>query len=272
MLNVSWHIFNCIFVKYKYILAELLTGDCIMQEKKYITYVTSHLSNEKCSELTRELLKDFPELEFSKIDSIQEIFPLLSRANQKIDFIVLDVDDLYSVEGADVFDIIRTLSTLIHCTVCREEKRSKPAKRNTKLVASISESTSYKLFKEVVSLSEIDFLSLRYGSKVSYDMVKESVMNYIHYGERVPKVIFDFIKSKKTPPKESSDKIFLTARQQQIYNLIITRGVSNKVIAKTLKLSESTVKLHVGVIFKKYGVKNRTQLAVFSKNNTLTEV
>lgn len=60
------------------------------------------------------------------------------------------------------------------------------------------------------------------------------------------------------------DNVTLTARQEQVFRLIIERGASNKAIAKSIGISESTVKLHLTEIFKKYGVKNRTQLAVFS--------
>jgi DNA-binding NarL/FixJ family response regulator len=63
--------------------------------------------------------------------------------------------------------------------------------------------------------------------------------------------------------KKRINSIQLTPRQQQIFTLIRERGASNKVIARTLKISESTVKLHVTGIFKKYGVRSRTQLAVF---------
>jgi DNA-binding NarL/FixJ family response regulator len=54
----------------------------------------------------------------------------------------------------------------------------------------------------------------------------------------------------------------LTPRQTQVLQMIQTRGSSNKVIAKQLKISESTVKVHIGAIMKKFGVRNRTQLAV----------
>lgn len=54
----------------------------------------------------------------------------------------------------------------------------------------------------------------------------------------------------------------LTPRQAQVLQMIQTRGSSNKVIAKQLKISESTVKVHIGAIMKKFGVRNRTQLAV----------
>lgn len=64
--------------------------------------------------------------------------------------------------------------------------------------------------------------------------------------------------------KANVDNVTLTARQQQVFQLIIERGSSNKAIAKSIGISESTVKLHLTEIFKKYGVRNRTQLAVFS--------
>lgn len=62
----------------------------------------------------------------------------------------------------------------------------------------------------------------------------------------------------------SAGNITLTERQSQVFSHITERGSSNKMIAKSLGISESTVKLHVGEIFKKYGVRTRTQLAVFS--------
>ena len=65
--------------------------------------------------------------------------------------------------------------------------------------------------------------------------------------------------------KITEDGIKLTNRQEQVFRYIIERGASNKVIAKSLGISESAVKLHVTEILRKHGVKNRTQLAVFSK-------
>lgn len=81
--------------------------------------------------------------------------------------------------------------------------------------------------------------------------------------------MMDLLKDPK-PQKSSSVEVKLTARQHQIFDIITTRGASNKHIAKMLNISESTVKLHVGSIFKKYGVRNRTQLAVFAKKPLIT--
>jgi tripartite-type tricarboxylate transporter receptor subunit TctC len=64
---------------------------------------------------------------------------------------------------------------------------------------------------------------------------------------------------------KADDKFSLTFRQQQIARLIINRGLSNEQIASTLNLSESTVKLHAGIVYKKHGVQNRTQLVAMNK-------
>jgi DNA-binding CsgD family transcriptional regulator len=44
----------------------------------------------------------------------------------------------------------------------------------------------------------------------------------------------------------------------------VQKALSNKEIAKELNLAESTVKMHVGNLIRKYGVRNRTQLSSFS--------
>lgn len=62
--------------------------------------------------------------------------------------------------------------------------------------------------------------------------------------------------------KVKKQQIQLTARQQDVAKLISQRGCSNKVIAKLLSISESTVKIHVSAVLKAYGVRNRTQLAL----------
>ncbi len=53
----------------------------------------------------------------------------------------------------------------------------------------------------------------------------------------------------------------LTARQRDVLELI-SRGYSNKEIARDLAMLEGTVKVHVKSIFRKLGVKNRTQAAI----------
>jgi DNA-binding NarL/FixJ family response regulator len=49
----------------------------------------------------------------------------------------------------------------------------------------------------------------------------------------------------------------LTARQDEIMRLVAS-GQSNKEIARKLGIAEATVKVHLGIVFKRFGVHNRT--------------
>jgi DNA-binding NarL/FixJ family response regulator len=66
----------------------------------------------------------------------------------------------------------------------------------------------------------------------------------------------------------TDNSIHVTPRQSQVLRLVCHRGLGNKAIANILKISESTVKIHISAILKSYGVKNRTQL-VLAVNNQL---
>jgi DNA-binding NarL/FixJ family response regulator len=57
----------------------------------------------------------------------------------------------------------------------------------------------------------------------------------------------------------------LTARQRTILELL-SRGDTNKAIARRLGMREGTFKAHVRQIMHKFGVTNRTQLAVVCAN------
>lgn len=62
----------------------------------------------------------------------------------------------------------------------------------------------------------------------------------------------------------SSQGIHLTHRQLEVLKLLL-QGKPNKIIARELDLSEGTVKIHVGAIFRALGVTNRTEAAVAAR-------
>jgi DNA-binding CsgD family transcriptional regulator len=76
-----------------------------------------------------------------------------------------------------------------------------------------------------------------------------------------PKAIIDDLAGNISKSKNNA----LTSRQQEVFDLIANRGLSNKQIARTLNIAESTVKLHVSAIMKNFCVRNRTQLALSKK-------
>lgn len=58
--------------------------------------------------------------------------------------------------------------------------------------------------------------------------------------------------------------IALTVRQSEVLQLL-TEGWSNKRIALRLRMCEATVKVHVRLIMRKFGVSNRTQVALCAR-------
>jgi len=63
--------------------------------------------------------------------------------------------------------------------------------------------------------------------------------------------------------RDEKGKIRLTKREYEVLTLI-AEGISNKEIAGKLFISEKTVKNHVSSIFKKIGVSDRTQAAIYA--------
>lgn len=61
----------------------------------------------------------------------------------------------------------------------------------------------------------------------------------------------------------------LTSREREII-VMLTRGASNKEIARSLDLAESTVKIHVQGILRKLNLASRVQAAVYAVEHNLT--
>ena len=71
-----------------------------------------------------------------------------------------------------------------------------------------------------------------------------------------------------TRNEAKKEEIRLTRREQDVL-VLLTKGSSNKVMAETMFISEKTVKNHLTSIFRKLGVKDRTQAAVYALKNHL---
>ena len=69
----------------------------------------------------------------------------------------------------------------------------------------------------------------------------------------------------------SADIESLTPRERQTLAWL-ARGVSNKEIARTLDLAESTVKVHVQSVLRKLNIKSRVQAAVFAVEHHLDKL
>ena len=63
----------------------------------------------------------------------------------------------------------------------------------------------------------------------------------------------------------------LTQREEDVLELLL-KGHSNTKIAKTLSISIHTVKAHVESIYRKFGVHNKVQAAIFTVVNQVINV
>ena len=61
--------------------------------------------------------------------------------------------------------------------------------------------------------------------------------------------------------RDPQDSITPTPRERELM-MLIARGMQNKNIAYELKISENTVRAHIGNIMRKYRLQNRTQIAI----------
>lgn len=226
-------------------------------------YVGRVLDRNCATDLVAKFNEDIP-ITVEYLDTVEELFPLLSNAYYHTDYINIDIES-FKQTTVDIFDIIHTLDTLIKCTVERNIDGQRPNKRGTKIGAIVCDTTPPSVIKHVMKMPAISFILPRFGGTFTYEMVREATIKQMNNDTTPHRCILDLLKNKPKQVKSTDDKIKLTPRQLQIMDMICTKGASNKSIARILDISESTVKLHVGHIFKKYGVRNRTQLAVFSR-------
>jgi DNA-binding NarL/FixJ family response regulator len=96
----------------------------------------------------------------------------------------------------------------------------------------------------------------------------EKVITAVHAGEvwagrRLVDRLVQLIASSAPPAAASEPEGFgaLTSREREVA-LLVGEGVSNKIIAQRLDITERTVKAHLNAVFGKLGVPGRLQLAL----------
>ena len=170
-----------------------------------------------------------------------------------IPLILIDIS-IFEQNNVTVNEISNMIATLHRCA---------GAQHTFCIGVVIGSTRSQEFIKE---LQNIDILGvLPAQCLLGYNATLDAFNSMIVHNSYWPKeVIRAIIKSGPKPLKSKSIK--LTPRQTQVVSLICNRGLSNKKIAQILSITESTVKVHMGAIFKAYGVRNRTQMVIAVTN------
>ena len=104
----------------------------------------------------------------------------------------------------------------------------------------------------------------------SYDELKEAIDVVISGNTYIQPSLLPALNESMEDYALDKEKIeCLTKRELEVLRLI-SEGCSNKKISDGLSISERTVKNHISHIFRKIGVEDRTQAAVFAIRNKIS--
>lgn len=111
-----------------------------------------------------------------------------------------------------------------------------------------------------------------YVLKDSESMILKKAIMAIYQGEEfIDASLIPMMKDKMRADAAKGKNEVLTKREIEILRLV-AEGLFNKEIAYKLSISEKTVKNHVSNIFKKIGVSDRTQAAVYAIKNGIVKL
>ncbi|MCM3764114.1 response regulator transcription factor [Neobacillus niacini] len=123
-------------------------------------------------------------------------------------------------------------------------------------MSAIREGADGYLLKDAPSQHVVDAIrSVANGQSVIHPSMTKKFLGFMQ-----PKV-------EEVEEEKPADSM-LTEREKEVL-LCLVQGMNNKEIAKTLFISDKTVKIHVSNIFKKLGVKSRSQVVIYAVQNQL---
>ncbi|MDG4595759.1 MAG: two-component system response regulator NarL [Candidatus Contendobacter sp.] len=96
------------------------------------------------------------------------------------------------------------------------------------------------------------------------DSLKVAAQGRMALGERVAEILADALRHENQP--RPADSVRLTEREREILSLI-AMGHSNKLIARELKITEGTVKVHVKHLLRKLDLASRVEAAIWAVKN-----
>jgi two-component system nitrate/nitrite response regulator NarL len=212
-----------------------------MNEKATVFMVDDHPLFRKG---VKQLIEMEPDLEtIGEASSGQEALEQLKNVDEEPDLILLDLN----MQGMDGLDTLRALR---------------------------AQGVTAKIIMLTVSDNDADVINcIRAGAdgyllkdmdpELILEKVKAATLGKMAISDRLTEVLATALRK---PDKESSNLLAsLTSRELEILNRI-AQGLSNKMIARELGISDGTVKVHVKHLLKKLGMRSRVEAAVWMVN------
>lgn len=209
---------------------------------KTVTLISSKASDDY---VHLQQISEHLDFHLSRISVFGNFINVLNDPNNCPDLVLFEIQALQQFDKISLTEMVNMIHSISFCS---------HAKKTPILAVMIDELSDKQMIAEIQGTCIKGYVlnELEEGkSAISELLAGRTVM---------PKNIL--AKFKKEEKSKKADGINLTTRQQQVLKLVCNRGLSNKGIAQVLKISESTVKIHISAILKEYGVRNRTQLAL----------
>lgn len=205
-----------------------------------------------CAGLKATLLDRLDDIEVTTTQRGDEVLSIVT--NKGIDLIILD---LFMPGGYGGFGLIGLLHDRYPCIPI--------------IVLSASENSAH--IKKCFELGVTGFVTKSAPKEALFEAI-EKVLDGDQY---VPKYLIEAVPEVARVIDEVDSGVnieiiaeLITDRQFDILNCI-SRGHSNKQIARELDLSENTVKVHVSAMLKSLGLSNRTQAGILGQKLGLAE-
>ncbi len=201
--------------------------------------------------IIREGLKQLLELDgdikvIAEADNGQTCLELLNHT--KPDVILLDIN-------MPVMNGLKMLETL----------RSSDYKKQKVLILTIHNEVEYLM-------KAIDIGIEGYVLKDAESSILKKAIYKVYSGDKyIDFTMVPLLNEKMEQDKNTMEEDKLTRREIEVLKLL-AEGLFNKEIAYKLSISEKTVKNHVSNIFKKIGVFDRTQAAVYAIKNNIVDL
>jgi DNA-binding NarL/FixJ family response regulator len=205
-----------------------------------------------CAGLKATLLERLDDIEVTTTQRGDEVLSIVT--NKGIDLIILD---LFMPGGYGGFGLIGLLHDRYPCIPI--------------IVLSASENSAH--IKKCFELGVTGFVTKSAPKEALFEAI-EKVLDGDQY---LPKYLIEEVPEVARVIDEVDSGVnieiiaeLITDRQFDILNCI-SRGHSNKQIARELDLSENTVKVHVSAMLKSLGLSNRTQAGILGQKLGLVE-
>ncbi len=174
----------------------------------------------------------FSKAEILKTGNLHDGIPHIHH--DRLDLVLVDIDQ----SGPRTLDTLKTVSA------------THPAIR----FAVMSMSDSRDCISESLAGGMHGFVSKRQSDEDIMSAIKEILSGGLY-------VPWSSVRGRGGQPTGDRDRMLkLTPRQEQVLRLL-SLGMSNKEIARALRIAESTTKIHTAMLMRTLGVRNRTEAA-----------